>query len=286
MIEASDDHDPAGTDLLQEPPPVWGVEDGTSPAVAVAASEMDEDLLLEAAVSTAPTLLGEPVPGPPPQPRQPVGVPPPDEFDLTPLTEGPGGGGWLARTKDAARGALRRAERAVRTGVYSQAEEMFRARFPLLATERVIAMYGCRARHAPVGPSVEGALTLTDRSLCFAGPGGLGLVLPLRDIVSIQPAVFLGTAPGHPPYFLPTPSADVLPDSLQVYTAQHLRHNFHHFTALVPLIDATQTPLQRAVTYVDHAWRAATPVPAPGVRYADSPSLPSGCESEAVPRGP
>jgi len=29
------------------------------------------------------------------------------------------------------------------------------------------------------------------------------------------------------------------------------------------------------VTYVDHAWRAATPVPAPGVRYADSPSLPS-----------
>eukprot|EP00667_Euglena_gracilis_P016724 EG_transcript_17526 len=274
------EHDLQSPTLAPEPEPEPELEPAGSP-------ELDDDLLLEPAVSSAPTLAGDPVPGAVPRPRAAVPGPPPREFDLSADVEGvseDAAGGWKAmvsRARDAAVAAVRKAERAVRAGVYHQAEETFRARFPLMVAERVLAMYPCRARHGALVPSVEGTLTLTDQTLCFAGLGNLGLALPLRDIAALQPAVMLATQLGHPPYFLPTPGGDVLPDSVQVYTRRGIRYTFHTFAALVPQIDP-RTPLQRAISYLDHAWRAATPVPAPGVEYVEGEELPAGCESDTV----
>eukprot|EP00668_Euglena_longa_P033432 GGOE01042996.1.p1 GENE.GGOE01042996.1~~GGOE01042996.1.p1 ORF type:complete len:300 (-),score=65.50 GGOE01042996.1:248-1099(-) len=269
------DHDLAPA---QQPPPE-------------AALELDDEMLLEPAVSSAPTLLGDLVPGPIPQARAAVSGSPPKEFDLSSPdssaeTSEEAAGGWKAmvsRAREAAVSAVKHAERVVRTGIHHQAEETFRTHFPLLAAERVLAMYPCRARHGALVPSIEGTLTITDHTLCFAGLAGLNLTLPLQEIASLQPAVMLATQLGHPPYFLPTPNGDVLPDAVQVFTCHGTRYSFHSFSALLPLVESHQTPLQRAVSYLDHAWRAVTPVPVPGVDYAtEGAHLSYGCESDTV----
>ena len=55
----------------------------------------------------------------------------------------------------------------------------------------------------------------------------------------------------------------------QVYTKDRQLYTFHNFAGLAAVVGSTYlkelgTTLERAYNYLDHVWRAATPVPAQG----------------------
>lgn len=164
-------------------------------------------------------------------------------------------------------------EKAVRDLVAGKNQERFAINFPELvaAGEQLICDYSCRVMSQ--GQAFSGNLQVTTRHLCFTGDV-LREIIPFAEIASIQKSISLPTIDNGPPFIMPIPAPHVLFDTLQVFTVRQQLFQFLSFESHVAKAGAVLTttlkgrPIDRAYNFVDHAWRAATPVPLQGVQYA------------------
>lgn len=118
---------------------------------------------------------------------------------------------------------------------------------------------------------------------------GIRQIIPLASIASIVPSVALptrgggssnstdcnGNGNGAAPYFLPCPADYVVPTALQIFDKDSQKlYQFLQFGSMIDKAGAAVsslvrgTPLDRALNYLDHAWREAVTVPLQGVDYA------------------
>ncbi|RNF15520.1 uncharacterized protein Tco025E_05491 [Trypanosoma conorhini] len=177
--------------------------------------------------------------------------------------------------------------------------DRFKSSFPELSAmgEVLLADYDCAAMHA--GLRVKGHMHITKNYLCFSAqtssmfaqattamlkeialasdgntPAGIRQVIPLTEVACILLSVALETVDQGPPFFLPIPVPTVRPTSLQIYTTKQQLFQFLAFESIAATAGAALSeavkgrPIDRAYNYLDHAWRAATAVPLPGVNYA------------------
>ncbi|EKG01863.1 hypothetical protein TCSYLVIO_007127 [Trypanosoma cruzi] len=177
--------------------------------------------------------------------------------------------------------------------------DRFLNNFPELGAmgEILLADYACTAING--GQRVSGHMHITKNYLCFSAPGssvinqlatavlkesgvgsdnnpvlGIRQIIPLTEIACILLSVALETVDHRPPFFLPLPAPYVRPTGLQIYTTKQQLFQFLAFESIAAKAGSVFTdavkglPIQRAYNYLDHAWRASTSVPLPGVNYA------------------
>jgi hypothetical protein len=150
--------------------------------------------------------------------------------------------------------------------------DRFNLNFPnLIATDQLITDYACKVMHQ--GMQISGNLQLTNHHVCFVSTQ-LKEAIPLTEIASIQLSVSLETIDNGPPFIMPIPAANVLADTIQLFTTRQQLFQFLSFQSAVGGAGSVVTTsikgraVDRAYNFLDHAWRAATPVPLPGVQYS------------------
>ncbi|ESL09865.1 hypothetical protein TRSC58_02410 [Trypanosoma rangeli SC58] len=176
--------------------------------------------------------------------------------------------------------------------------ERFKSNFPELSAmgEILLADYDCSAMHA--GLRVKGHMQITKNYLCFSAQTssmlvqatnavlkesglwskgdpleGIRQVIPLTEIACISLSVVLETVNQQTPFFMPIPAPNVLPSCLQIYTTKQQLFQFLAFESIAATAGAVLSEavkgraIDRVYNYLDHAWRAATAVPLPGVNY-------------------
>ncbi|GET85627.1 hypothetical protein, conserved [Leishmania tarentolae] len=197
-----------------------------------------------------------------------------------------------------------RTESQVRQLEYQYDRERFHMYFHELAAqgEVLLADYRCGAMHG--GLQVNGHIQITNHYLCFfaetsssitkttdavmgvlaaarhpvsanveprSRPAGITKVIPLAEIVSIQPSVVLETIDGQAPFFILLPAPTVRPTALQLYTRDNKLYQFLGFESLISrasgaINDVVKgTALDQAYNYLDHAWRETVGVPSKDV---------------------
>eukprot|EP00755_Sulcionema_specki_P017739 Sspe_Gene.65130::Locus_38566_Transcript_1_4_Confidence_0.500_Length_920::g.65130::m.65130 len=163
-------------------------------------------------------------------------------------------------------------EAKMRAEVQARDKKRWETNFPdqVSAGEKWICDYSCKVMHA--GQQFSGNLILSDRHLSFLG-NRLKDSIPLTDIVSIQRSVVLPTVSNGPPFILPVPAEHVIASCLQIFTTKNQVYQFLEFSNTATNIGGQMTAsikgtaIERAYNFLDHAWRAAGPVPKPGVNY-------------------
>lgn len=164
-------------------------------------------------------------------------------------------------------------EEKVRALIHQQNQERFERNFPELvqAGEQLITDYTCRIMSQ--GVKVTGNMQITTRHVVFVGET-IKDVIPFAEIASIQRSVALDTIDNGPPYIMPIPAPHVIPDCLQIFTTTQKVYQFLAFESTAGRAGQVLTstikgkPIDRCYNFMDHAWRAAVPVPLPGVQYA------------------
>lgn len=164
-------------------------------------------------------------------------------------------------------------EASVRELAHSKNQQRFVENFPELAQsgDQLITDYTCRVMSQ--GQQFSGHLQVTTRNLCFCSES-LREIIPLQEIASIQKSIALETLDNGPPFIMPIPAPNVLPDTLQVFTVRQQIFQFMHFESTIAKVGQVMTstikgrPVDRAYNFLDHAWRASVQVPLPGLQYA------------------
>ena len=164
-------------------------------------------------------------------------------------------------------------EEKVRALVHQQNEERFQLNFAEIAAagDTLITDYSCKVMSQ--GARVSGHLQITNRHLLFVSDT-LKDVIPLTQIASVQRSISLDTVDNGPPFIMPIPAPHVVCDTLQIFTTKQQVFQFLSFESHVGRAGQALTstvkgkPIDRCYNFLDHAWRAATPVPLPGVSYA------------------
>lgn len=164
-------------------------------------------------------------------------------------------------------------EAKVRALVHQQNQERFERNFPELvqAGDQLITDFTCKVMSQ--GVKVSGNVQLTNRHLCFVADT-VKDVIPLQEIASIQRSIALETVDNGPPFIMPVPAPHVIPDTLQLFTTKQQVYQFLNFESTAGKAGQVLTstvkgrPIDRCYNFIDHAWRAAVPVPVPGVQYA------------------
>ena len=140
-----------------------------------------------------------------------------------------------------------------------------------MAGDHLITDYACKVMHQ--GMQVSGNLQITNRNVCFVSDG-LKDIIPFTEIASIQRSLALETVDNGPPFIMAIPAPHVLPDTLQLYTVRQALFQFLGFQSVVGSAGSVVSSsikgrtIDRAYNFMDHAWRAATPVPLPGIQYS------------------
>uniref|UniRef100_A0A7S1LDT5 GRAM domain-containing protein n=1 Tax=Neobodo designis TaxID=312471 RepID=A0A7S1LDT5_NEODS len=197
--------------------------------------------------------------------------------------QGGGGGGFFKVVKMATAAAHKvstvasnvhaMGEEKVRALSHQHNQERFEKNFPELvqAGDTLITDYSCKIMSQ--GVKVSGNLQITNRHLLFVSDA-IKDVIPFAEIASIQRSVALETIDNGPPYIMPVPAPHVIPDCLQIFTTTQKVYQFLAFESTIGKAGAVLTstikgkPIDRCYNFLDHAWRAAVPVPLPGVQYA------------------
>lgn len=165
-------------------------------------------------------------------------------------------------------------EGAIRNQHITKNRERFAKNFPQLSTagEQVITDYDCVVLHQ--GQKITGHAIVTQNYLCFTSTNFIDAI-PLREIASIRRSVALETMNGAPPFIMLTPAPNVVSNTLQVFTTRQQLFQFLEFSSILVKAGSMAGSqgvngncLERFLNFLDHAWRAATPVPLPGVQYA------------------
>lgn len=165
-------------------------------------------------------------------------------------------------------------EGAIRSQHIQKNKERFQKNFPELsaAGEQVITDYDCKVLHQ--GQRVDGHAIITNNYLCFTSTN-LIEAIPLREIASIRRSVALETIGQGPPFIMLTPAPNVISDTLQVFTTKQQLFQFIDFSSILVKAGSVAGSsgingncFERFFNFLDHAWRAATPVPLPNVQYA------------------
>jgi hypothetical protein len=164
-------------------------------------------------------------------------------------------------------------EEKVRALVHQQNAERFERNFPELvqAGDQLITDYACKAMSQ--GIRVNGNLQITTRHIVFISDA-IKDVIPFQECASIQRSVALETVDNGPPYIMPVPAPHVIPDCLQIFTTTQKVYQFLAFESHIGKAGQVLTstvkgkPIDRCYNFMDHSWRAAVPVPLPGVQYA------------------
>jgi hypothetical protein len=151
--------------------------------------------------------------------------------------------------------------------------DRFTASFPelVMAGDNLITDYACKVMHQ--GMQVSGNLQITNRNVCFVSDS-LKDIIPFSEIASIQRSLALETVDNGPPFIMAIPAPHVLPDTLQLYTVRQALFQFLGFQSIVGGAGSVMTSsikgraIDRCYNFMDHAWRAATPVPLPGIQYS------------------
>jgi hypothetical protein len=165
------------------------------------------------------------------------------------------------------------AEAKLRESVQKKNEERFQYNYPELVAQgdRLICDYTCKVMHQ--GTQVTGDLQITNRHLCFSSDT-LKEVIPFTEVASVQRSLALATMDNGPPFIMPVPAPNVLPDCLQVFSTKYQIFQFLKFESKAVAAGQVLTntvrgrPIDRAYNFLDHAWRAATQVPLPQAQYA------------------
>lgn len=183
--------------------------------------------------------------------------------------------GSVANTVNAAASNLQATgESAIRNQHITKNRERFAKNFPQLvaAGEQVITDYDCRVLHQ--GQKVDGHAIVTNNYLCFSSVNLLEAI-PLREIASIRRSVALETFNQGPPFIMITPAPNVISNTLQVFTVKQQLFQFVDFSSILVKAGTLAGSqgvngncFERFFNFLDHAWRAVTPVPLPNVQYA------------------
>ena len=152
-------------------------------------------------------------------------------------------------------------------------QDRFNYNFPELvaAGDLLIADYTCKVMHQ--GQQINGNLQITSRNLCFVSDT-LKEAIPYSDLCSVIRSISLETVDNGPPYIMPIPAGNVLPNTLQCFTLKQQLFQFFVFESTVIKVGSVLTssirgrPVDRAYNFLDHAWRAAVQVPMPNVQYS------------------
>jgi len=189
------------------------------------------------------------------------------------------------------------AEAGLRKKIEDMNQSAFCEKFPdvLVSTtppQQCIANFSCSALSK--GEVISGDVFLCATHVCFAAKG-IRDAIPLARIGSIQPSVVLPTSASGagyqggcledgPPFIIPTPAPQVVPTCVQIFTmdgriVQLLKFDNKSTAAAGTFTDSVSgNAFGRFYNDLDHAWRAATEVPVPGVQYA-----PGGWQQQCPP---
>eukprot|EP01063_Lacrimia_lanifica_P016761 TRINITY_DN2331_c0_g1_i2.p1 TRINITY_DN2331_c0_g1~~TRINITY_DN2331_c0_g1_i2.p1 ORF type:complete len:194 (+),score=69.48 TRINITY_DN2331_c0_g1_i2:551-1132(+) len=161
-------------------------------------------------------------------------------------------------------------EQKVRTELREKEQAKWKASFPEQSNAVFVCSYDCKVMHG--GAQVSGVMSLSSTHLNFKGLGACESI-PLASVLSIQRCVVLPTVHGGPPYILPVPAEHVIPECLQLFTTSRQIYQFLDFPTAQVQYTAQLTSsingnaFERAYNFIDHTWRAATPVPSPSGEY-------------------
>lgn len=178
-------------------------------------------------------------------------------------------------------------EAQLRQKVADRNQASFCEKFPEIVAsstppQQCITSFACTALNR--GLQVTGEIYLSATHVCFWAQG-IKDAIPLTAIGSVQPSVVLSTSASGcgfqngckedgPPFILPTPAPQVVPTCVQIFTTdgrivQFLKFDNKATAAAATFSDSvTGNAFGRFYNDLDHAWRAAGPVPVPGVQYA------------------
>lgn len=152
--------------------------------------------------------------------------------------------------------------------------ERFTLNFPELAAagDQLMTDYNCKVMHQ--GVQVSGHIQVTTGHLCFVADA-LREIIPWTDVLSIQRSIALETIENGPPFIMTIPHENVVPNTLQIFTAKMQLFQFLSIESTLEQIGgvlaAVQggSPIERLYNFIDHAWRAAVSVPVRGQAYAE-----------------
>ena len=129
------------------------------------------------------------------------------------------------------------------------------------------------------GQKIEGTVYITATHVAFTSKVGIREEIPYSEVASVQPSVALKTSKewdgkeSGPPYIMPIPDPLVQGDCLQLFAKSGSLYQFLEFdnTAITVAQHTTNTikgnAFDRCYNWLDHCWRAATPVPSPEIQY-------------------
>eukprot|EP00028_Trichosphaerium_sp_Am-I-7-wt_P003789 CAMPEP_0168538416 /NCGR_PEP_ID=MMETSP0405-20121227/21082_1 /TAXON_ID=498012 /ORGANISM="Trichosphaerium sp, Strain Am-I-7 wt" /LENGTH=293 /DNA_ID=CAMNT_0008567509 /DNA_START=42 /DNA_END=923 /DNA_ORIENTATION=+ len=144
-------------------------------------------------------------------------------------------------------------ENATRRELANQASDRFRRFFRLPWLENLWGEFTCKIVNGP-SMFVVGYLFVSDNYLCYSGlksnVGRLSMMIPLKNIVTIQPAVSLSASDSTKPPIIQLPTPQAKPNAIFVYTRDGTIHQFYSFYSY-----------DKCRNVLDHAWRACYHVP-------------------------
>lgn len=173
----------------------------------------------------------------------------------------------------AADGARDSSERKVRDWEHEQGEKQFTVNFPELvaAGAKFITHYSAAVMHK--GQKISGSIFISSSHIAFVSDE-LKDSFSLGQIASIQRSCALKTIENGPPFIMPIPAPQVLPNCIQFFMTDFRVIQFLEFdnisakTAQALSSYVRGRPVDRFYNWVDHTWRKNTQVPVPGVQYA------------------
>lgn len=178
-----------------------------------------------------------------------------------------------AVVEKAATNATDSSERKVRQWDFEQGEKNFTVNFPELvaAGAKFVTHYTGAVMHK--GQKIPGTIFIASTHVAFVSDT-LKDAFALAHIASIQRSCALKTVDNGPPFIMPIPAPQVMPNCIQFFMVDLRVIQFLEFdnvsdkTAQALSSYVKGRPVDRFYNFVDHMWRRATAVPVPGVTYA------------------
>jgi hypothetical protein len=145
------------------------------------------------------------------------------------------------------------------------------------AGDKFVVRYSCAVLSK--GLLAQGTVYLSERHVSFISADG-GLIkdsVGLAQVASMQRSVSLPTVQSGPPFIMVVPAPQVIPTCIQFFLTPAAGNKLWQFVDFDSVgTKASQmmgsgvcgTACERFANWADKKWRAATPVPVPGVQYA------------------
>eukprot|EP00760_Papus_ankaliazontas_P029515 PhM_4_TR4276/c0_g1_i1/m.31814 len=191
--------------------------------------------------------------------------------------------GLLSKGADVVKKGVTAVDSRVRNSIDSNQEQKFRIAFPD-SKETWIATYKCKVEYGNL--PVKAKIVITDRVLFVYGERNLRALIPYGELASIRFATAKPNELKHLPPTIElveldsnyTPQTHSEPDALMIFTKKgevFSAWKFNSFGATLDNFVATTvgtssvkiTPVVRAYSFLDSAWREVCTVPVAGVAY-------------------